>query len=220
VTDVKRVNKRTEKAQQTRRRILAAAGELFVEQGYGATSLQEVADRAGVAVQTIYFVFGNKRTLLKELSDVTIAGDDEPVATMDRPWFRDAMAARTAGAHLRAHVHGTRKILERVAAITNVWTTAVATDPEIATLWHYDEDPRFVVQATAAKALIAKPGARDDVTPEHAADLLFGLLSPELYLVFVRDRGWSPETWEQWAHHTLHAQLCSSRPSSDEKASG
>jgi AcrR family transcriptional regulator len=210
VNDVKRVNKRTQKARETRLRILTAAGELFVEQGYGATNLQEVADRAGVAVQTIYFVFGNKRTLLKELADVTIAGDDEPVATMDRAWFRDAMATDTAGAHLQAHLHGTRKILERVAAITSVLATAATTDPEVAALWQHEEDPRFVVQATAAKALIAKPGARDDVTPEHAADLLFGVLSPELYLVFVRDRGWSTESWEQWAHDTLHAQLCSS----------
>jgi hypothetical protein len=118
------------------------------------------------------------------------------------------MAAETADAHLRAHVLGTRQILERVAAITGVWATAVANDPEIATMWEYDEDPRFVVQAAAAKALIAKPGARDDVTAEHAADLLFGLLSPELYLVFVRDRCWSPEAWERWAVDTLRAQLC------------
>jgi AcrR family transcriptional regulator len=205
------VNKRAEKARQTRSRILAAAGELFVEQGYGATSLQEVADRAGVAVQTIYFVFGNKRALLKELFDLTIAGDDEPVATMDRPWFRDAMATETAEAHLRAHISGTREILERVAAITGVWTTALATDPELATMWAQDEDPRLVVHATAAKALMAKPGAREDVTAEHAADLLFGLLSPELFLVLVRDRGWSPETWEQWAGQTLRAQLCVGR---------
>lgn len=203
-----KVNKRAEKARQTRHRILTAAGELFVEQGYGATSLQEVADRAGVAVQTIYFVFGNKRALLKELFDLTIAGDDEPVATMDRPWFRDAMAAETADAHLRAHISGTREILERVAAITGVWATALATDPEIATMWGQGEDPRLVVHATAAKALMDKPGAREDVTAEHAADLLFGLLSPELYLVLVRDRGWSPETWERWAGQTLHAQLC------------
>jgi hypothetical protein len=161
-----------------------------------------------VAVQTIYFVFGNERTLLKELSDVTIAGDDEPVATMDRTWFRDAMATETAGAHLQAHVRGTREILERVAAITGVMATAAATDPEIAALWQYDEDPRYVVHAAAAKALVAKPGARDGVTVEHGADLLFGVLSPELYLVFVRDRGWSPEAWARWAEDTLHTQLC------------
>src|SRR5215217_558269 len=98
VSDVKRVNKRAEKARQTRRRMLAAARELFVERGYGATALQDIADRAEVAVQTIYFTFGTKRALLKELADVSIAGDDEPIATMDRPWFQQSLAAETADA--------------------------------------------------------------------------------------------------------------------------
>lgn len=206
---VKRPSARAEKAKQTRRRIRDAAGELFVEQGYGATNLREVAERAGVAVQTIYFVFGNKRTLLKELVDVTVAGDDQPVATMERQWFREAMAADTAAAHLRAHIRGTRGVLERIAPITRMLATAVATDSEVGELWHYDEDPRLVVNTTAARSLLTKPGARAGMTPEHAADLLFALLSPELYLLFVGDRGWSPEQWEEWAYDTLHAQLCS-----------
>lgn len=211
MTSAKKVSKRALRAEETRRRILTAAGELFVEHGYGATNLQEVADRAGVAVQTIYFVFGNKRKLLKELVDATIAGDDEPVATMDRPWFRDALATGTAEAHLRAHVHGTRTILERVAPITKVVATAAAMDPEVAGLWRYEEDPRYVVHAAAAESLIAKPGARADVTAERATDVLFGLLSPELYLLFVHDRGWSPGQWERWTYDILHAQLCSPR---------
>src|SRR6266545_2689016 len=98
MSQVKRGSRRADKAKETRRRMLQAAGELFAEHGYGATTLQEVAARAGVAVQTIYFTFGNKRTLLKELVDVTIAGDVEPVATMERPWFREALAATTADA--------------------------------------------------------------------------------------------------------------------------
>jgi AcrR family transcriptional regulator len=209
VARVKKVSKRALQAQETRRRILTAAHELFIDDGYGATSLQEVADRAGVAVQTIYFVFGNKRTLLKELVDVTIAGDDEPVATMNRPWFQSALAAETAEAHLRAYVAGTRTILERIAPITKVMATAAAMDPEIATLWQYEEDPRYVVHATAAGSLMGKPGASENVSAERAADILFGLLSPELYLLFVRDRGWSPDRWEQWTYDILHAELCS-----------
>lgn len=209
VTDVKRVNKRAQKAGQTRQRILQAARDLFVDHGYGATNMQDVAAHAGVAVQTIYFVFGNKRTLLKELVDETIAGDDEPVATMNRPWFRAALAADTADAHLRAHIRGTREILERVASITKMVATATATDAEVAQLWPHGEDPRFEVHTVAAKALVAKPGARAGVAAEYAADLLFALLSPELYLLFVRDRGWSPEQWEQWTYDTLRPQLCS-----------
>lgn len=209
MSDVKRPNKRAQKAKETRRRILAAALELFVQDGYGATNLQDVADKAGVAVQTIYFVFGNKRALLKELVDVTIAGDDEPVATMDRPWYAAALAADTAQDMLRAYVAGATAVLERVAPIGRVLEAAVASDPEVAALWSHDVDPRYVVQQGAAKALVGKPGAQAEMSVEEAADLLYGLLSPELYLLFVQERGWSRERWERWVGETLRAQLCS-----------
>ncbi|MEV0050664.1 helix-turn-helix domain-containing protein [Saccharopolyspora shandongensis] len=210
MSSVNKGGKRAEKARQTRLRMLQAAGELFVERGYGATPLQDIADRAGVAVQTIYFTFRNKRNLLKEVVDTAIAGDDEPVATMDRPWFREALGAETAEAQLRAHVAGTRLIMERVAAITEVLRIAAATEPEVTELWPQGPDPRYTVQAAAAAALVTKPGARADVSAEQAADVLFGLLSPELYLLVVRDRGWKPEQWEQWVFELLRAQLCGS----------
>ncbi len=208
---VKSTGKKGEKSRQTRRRILEAAYELFVDQGYGATTLQGVADRAGVAVQTIYFAFGNKPSLLKELVDVTIAGDDDPIPTMQRAWFRDALAAETAEAQLRAHVRGTCEVLRRVAPIMDVLRAAGAQDPSLAGIWQRDTDPRLEVHTAAARGLMAKPGARRDVPAEQAADVLFGLLSPELYLLFTRDRDWSPDRWEQWAYQTLHAQLCGPR---------
>ncbi|MEU4571990.1 TetR family transcriptional regulator [Nonomuraea sp. NPDC023979] len=209
MSDVKRVSKRTQKAQETRRRILEAALELFARDGYGATNLQDVAALAGVAVQTIYFVFGNKRTLLKELVDVTIAGDDEPVATMDRPWFTEALATATADDLLAAYVTGTTSILERVAPIGKVLAGAAASDPEVAALWPGVANPRHAVHRKAAEALTGKPGARADVPADEAADVLYALLSPELYLLLVRERGWPRERWERWATRTLRAQLCS-----------
>jgi AcrR family transcriptional regulator len=190
---------------------MRAAYELFIDQGYGATTLQGVAERAGVAVQTIYFAFGNKPSLLKELVDVTIAGDDEPIPTMQRDWFREALVADTAEAHLRAHVRGTCGVLARVAPIMDVLHAAGAQDPSLASLWQQDTDPRLEVQTAAARSLLAKPGATADLTVEHAADLLYGLLSPQLYLLFIRDRGWTPDRWEQWVYETLHAQLCGQR---------
>ncbi|UBU16273.1 TetR/AcrR family transcriptional regulator [Nonomuraea gerenzanensis] len=208
MSDGRKPNKKAQKAAETRRRVLGAAGDLFVAQGYGATTLQEIATRAGVAVQTVYFVFGNKRRLLKELVDVTIAGDDLPVATLDRPWFRAAMAAGTAEEHLRGHVTGTLGVLERVAPITKVLEVAAATDPEVSEMWPDEEDPRHVVATAAAVALMAKPGARPEVPVEEAADLLYGVLSPDLYLLFVRERGWAPERFGRWAYETLRAQLC------------
>jgi len=207
MADVKQPSARTRKARETRNRILAAAQELFIEQGYGVTNLKEVAERAGVAVQTIYFVFGNKRMLLKELVDVVIAGDDEPIATMERPWFTGALAAGDAEGFLQAYVTGVSGVLERVAEILEVLKTAVAMDPEMAELWPSDRDPRLAVQRAAAEALVAKPGARAGLSADEATDLLYGVLSPELYLVFTRQRGWAPQRWREWALATLDSQL-------------
>jgi len=205
---VKSGGKKGEKSRLTRQRIMQAAYELFVDQGYGATTLQGIADRAGVAVQTIYFAFGNKPSLLKELVDVTIAGDDEPIPTLQRTWFIDALAAHTAEGQLRAHVRGTCDVIQRVAPIMDVLRAAGAQDPSLAGLWQQGTDPRLVVHTAAADSLVAKPGARPQLSAEQAADVLFGLLSPELYLLFVRDRGWTPERWQQWAYDTLRSQLC------------
>ncbi|MFH8739258.1 MULTISPECIES: TetR/AcrR family transcriptional regulator [unclassified Streptomyces] len=205
MTEVK--GKRGAKARETRRRIIDAAAELFVEQGYGATKLQEIADRAGVAVQTIYFVFRNKPSLLKELVDVAIAGDDEPVPTMDRPWFTEVTAAPTAESAIAALVVGTLRTLQRVAAIDEMVRAAAATNPEIRDLWPDETDPRYTVISTAAKALTVKPGASPALSAGDAADIIYAMLSPELFLVLTRDRAWPADKWERWTYDALCSQL-------------
>jgi hypothetical protein len=98
-----------------------------------------------------------------------------------------------------------------VAPIVEMLRTAATVDEAITELWPRDADLRFTVHATAAAALVRKPDAAPGVSAEHAADVLFGLLSPELYLLFVRERGWEPVRWEAWAFETLRSQLCAPR---------
>src|SRR3954468_16587156 len=86
------VKSRAARTRATRRRIVDAAAELFIERGYGVTTLEQIAARAGVAVQTVYFHFGNKRTVLKEAVDVAAVGDDEQVALLERPWLGELRA--------------------------------------------------------------------------------------------------------------------------------
>jgi hypothetical protein len=112
-----------------------------------------------------------------------------------------SMFAAESHRHMSTHVSSPAPIIE-------VLRTATSIDPEITGLWPQDVNMRFTVQAAAAKALMAKPGARAGVSPEHAADLLYGVLSPELYLLYVRDRGWTHGQWEQWVYDTLRSQLC------------
>src|SRR5580704_1216270 len=80
--------RRAQQARATRQRITGQALELFLRQGYAATTLDQIAASAGVAVQTVYFHFGNKATVLKEVVDLLAVGDEEPVPMLDRPWVQ------------------------------------------------------------------------------------------------------------------------------------
>ncbi|WP_280387198.1 TetR/AcrR family transcriptional regulator [Nocardia wallacei] len=199
-------SRQSARARQTRRRILDAAAELFVRDGYGASTLQGIADHAGVSVQSVYFVFGNKRTLLKELVRATVAGDDG-TTVREQQWFDDALTADTARELLRIAVHGGRLILDRVAPIAKVVDTAIAADSEVKAELHQDDDGRYANIYTVAEALADKPGFAAGLTAADAADVLYCLLSPELYLLFVRERGWPPARWEEWTYRTLCARL-------------
>src|ERR1700731_4552529 len=80
--------RRAAQARATRRRITDQALELFLRHGYAATTLDQIAAQAGVAVQTVYFHFGNKATVLKEVVDVLAVGDDQPIPMLERPWVQ------------------------------------------------------------------------------------------------------------------------------------
>src|SRR6478735_9621832 len=108
------VKPRAARTRATRRRIVDAAAELFIERGYGVTTLEQIAARAGVAVQTVYFHFGNKRTVLKEAVDVAAVGDDEPVALLERPWLDQAKAASEPRRVIELWMANGRSILTRV----------------------------------------------------------------------------------------------------------
>src|SRR5690242_12563627 len=77
--------RRQAQASETRQQILAAARSLFITRGFAGTTMEAVAQEAGVAVETVYVAFGSKRTLLARLVDRAVGGDDEPIQILDRP---------------------------------------------------------------------------------------------------------------------------------------
>ena len=196
---------RQEQARATRLAILEAARDLFIENGYGATTLQAIADRASVSVATVYAAFGNKRTVLKELVDVSIAGDDEPVAIADRAWVADLAAEPDRHKRIRMFAANGRRILERRSAVDAVVQAAGATDPEIAELWDDLRRQRREGQGRLL-ALVAGPNeVRPDLTPDEAADILYVTASPETYRALVGERGWTAERFEAWVVTTIEA---------------
>jgi AcrR family transcriptional regulator len=199
-----KTTKRAEQARATRRRIIECARQLFLEQGYAAATFDQVAAAAGVAVQTVYFHFGNKRTVLKEVMDVAAVGDDEPVPLLDRPWLqaiRDEPDPRRA---LEIWLETSRAIFGRVAPLLSVVRDAAGADPEMAEQWRVNEEQRYIAHRSMAELLAAKEDAlRPGLTVDEAADVVFALLSPEVYLLLTVVRGWPPARWQDWAADTI-----------------
>lgn len=200
---------RAEKARRTRQRMLDAANQLFTERGWTRTTVEDIARSAEVGVQTVYFTFGTKRALLKEVLDVAIAGDGDPIATLDRPWAQKVLAEPDPARQLALQAAGARRVLQRAAPVLGVVRGAAAADPELADLWHTNHQQRRTVQLRFAEALLTKTGGRlrDGHDTASAADIAFAVLGPETYDLLVSERGWTPARWERWAADTLVRQL-------------
>ena len=197
--------KRQEQAQSTRRSILDAARDLFLDRGYATTTIQAIADVAGVAVQTVYAVFGNKRELLKQLVDVAVAGDDEPVPLDERFELRAIEDEPDQRRRVVLHAHLMRQILERAGPLAAVARQATVVDPEFAGLWDGQMRVRRVGMGNAARSIAGRDGLRVDVGT--AADVLWAVSGPEAYEMFIRDLGWSYERYEDWLRDVIERML-------------
>jgi AcrR family transcriptional regulator len=190
---------RTEQTAVARRLILAAAGRLFVEKGYLGTTLAAVAAAAGVSVQTVYNVVGGKPALLKAVYDVTLAGDDEPVAIGDRPIFRAMHEAGNGREMLARYAEIGRQLSERVLPlVTKVLAQAASGDPDLQAFADTIEGERATGTTNMAGALSDRFGLRAGLSVQDAADILWTLTSPDLTDRLVNRRGWSWDKTEAW----------------------
>ena len=186
---------REAQAAATRRSILDAAHALFVADGYAATTLQSIAARAGVAVQTVFAVFGNKRELLRQVIEQSIMGDE----TIPVNESAGAMAiAAEPDPRRRAELDAamSRAIVERVGPIVRVAREAAASDPELARLFDTIKAARREEMVAAAR-LLAGPDKPQPERSETAATL-YVLYSPDVAELLMGDYGWSPARYERW----------------------
>jgi AcrR family transcriptional regulator len=198
-----RGTRRAEQARATQRRIIDGALELFLRQGYAATTLDQIAAQAGVAVQTVYFHFGNKRTVLKEVVDVLAVGDDQPIPMLERPWVQQVRDETDGRRALAIWLGQSRAIFARIAPIMNIVRDAVGADPEMAAQWQTNQQQRFTAHRALAQQLADKQALRPGLSLQEAADILFTLVSLEVYLLLTAERGWTPAHWERWITSTL-----------------
>lgn len=187
--------------------MVAAARDLFLDTGYGATTIDAISEAAGVPAPTLYRLFSSKLGVLKAILDVSIVGDDDAVAMEDRPEVQNLLDAPDARAKLQGFVAVTIDVNERVAPLYRILVSAAGSDAGAADLLGQLTEQRQAGQRTIARSLARSGSLREGLRERDAADLIHALMSPELYRLLVLDRGWTRSRYSTWLSETLEAQL-------------
>ena len=184
--------------------MIRAAIEVFTEAGYVGARMSDIADRADVAVQTVYFTFHTKAELLQASFDYAVLGPDQ-IPPMEQPFLADFLAARSGRAALAAFVRGNTAILRRSAAIKEVAASAPH-EPDAAAVVERSERLRRNGLAQIVALVTDRFRPRAGLTGDDATDLLLMLTSSGTYLTLQR-YGWSEEKYIGWLTDTLARQL-------------
>jgi AcrR family transcriptional regulator len=196
---VKQSSYRQLQARATRERIANAARGLFRERGYVATTIEAIAEAAGVAVATVYSALGSKKAVLEEIRRLWIEESDV------RSLLEEALALPDLGRRLELAARWHRQQLQHGHDVIQIYQQAAHVDPDIAELWvailkgRASEKQRFV----EALADGLKPG----LNVKTATDIYVALEGLEIYEELVLRRGWSPKQYEWWLAETLKQQL-------------
>jgi AcrR family transcriptional regulator len=188
---------------ETETRLVRAATELFVRNGYTATTLQAVADHAGVAVRTVYVRFGTKAALLKRAVDVAFAGDTAPVDVRGRDWFTLTLTAPTLAERIEAMADGARRMMDRAGDVLAVALEASAVEPELAEATQAGReatrDNMHLFWTRMSEDGLLPPGSDLDWLTDTATVLIHA----ETCLLARRMIGWTPDAYERWLCRTL-----------------
>jgi AcrR family transcriptional regulator len=210
VATVKRARKyssavRDEQAARTRARILDAAADLFLDQGYARTTMQGVADRAGVARDTVHAVFGGKQRLLTALIDARLVPDGSVAKVTDRPDAQAIKDATDQRRQIELYAEFIAGISPRLRPVFEVLRTASAVEPEMASVFREMDGYRLKNMQTYAKWIAARGPLR--VSTKRAGEIMWSLSSPEVARMLCDDLGWSRRDHARWLADTLARTL-------------
>ncbi len=191
-------------AERNRGAVLRACRELLERDGYQATTVRAVAERAGVSVETVYKAFGSKQRLLKTVYDVALAGDDEPVPIGQRPAVRRILATPDPHRKLTLYAAFVCDLYQRLGGLLAVLAAA---DPELAEVAAVTEQERLLGLRAFVAHLAEEGLLRPGLDPSRAADACWALTSPQLFAQLTRIRNWRAEEYRLWIADMLTASL-------------
>jgi AcrR family transcriptional regulator len=189
-------SRRKEQARQTRRAILQAAHDLFVQKGYGLTTITDIAQAAGVSPESIYASFKNKATLLHRVWDVTIGGDDQEVVFHERPEIKAIRTEPDLAERFRMHARMSTATARRMTPFRLAVQAASGSEPSAVEM--LAEMDRQRLAGMGVMAAEAAATGRLAVSEEECRDIIWAMTDGTLWHQFVNGRGWTDDRFADW----------------------
>jgi AcrR family transcriptional regulator len=200
-------SRRREQARAQRLKVLQAARRRFLDDGYAPTTLAAIAGDAGVSVQMIYKSFKNKPGVLKAVFDFSVAGDDEPVPSIERDHADRLRAEPDPRTKLEIFATHMAESMPRAGPVFLLARAAAAVEPEIDALLADWRAGQLAGLGMLASHLEEGGHLRHGLSPERARDLLWTLNSTEVYELLVLERGWSNRAYRDFLAQSMIAAL-------------
>ena len=172
--------------------IVQAAKELFAERGFESATLEEIANKAGVPLPTVYGMFKSKKGILKEVMERALFGRQYTALV------RQTKEIAHPKERLRGVARITRSVYDSEREEMGLLRGATVVAPEFAELEREREKRRFERQSVTLELLAAAQALREDLTVRTAREVLWTLTGREPYRLLVIEKRWSPERYESW----------------------
>ena len=200
---------RQARTRRTRAAVVDAARTLFLDRGYAATTIEAISGLSDTPQATVYRLFSSKLGILKAVLDVSVVGDDQAVAMLDRPQVRALVSDEDPKEQLAGFAALLREVMARAAPMHRILADAARSDEDAASLLAQLGRQRQEGQRRIARSLARSNALRPGLRERDAADVIYALASPEVYGLLVFDRAWSAERYEKWVNTILIDQLLS-----------
>jgi AcrR family transcriptional regulator len=193
---------RTEQAAATKARVVAAARAVFLRSGYASSSIVAIAQEAGVSRETVYQAYGTKANLLKAVYDAAVVGDTDPIAVAERPAYREMLADRDPRSVLRTFGRLSAELIARIGPILALIQEG-GNDPDLADLIATTRQERLTAVRQLTAHLKNVAGQPRDADFDRTVDVVWTLISPEVTLLLIDQRGWSAAEYGAWLGETI-----------------
>jgi len=199
--------RRRQQAEQTLQVILQAAARLFEQRGYASTTMDAIAQEAGVAVETVYSAFDSKSGLLRRIIDTTLVGDYDPTPFFERPFIQEALAQPEPQLLIQHFASDIFTIMSRMASVFDLLRSTAKSDKDINALRHKILQGRREGMAFFINALLKFGPLRKTVLYDQAVDTVFALSSAEMFDLLTRDLEWTKDQYVTWLSSSISRLL-------------